>query len=228
MECFDHRNHVCLVFELLGASVFDFLKENSFTPFPMQHIQDFGRQLITSVACQYMSSHPLPLSDASRAATETDVSISRLICLRPAQARSGAHRSEAGKHPAGRLESSGDPRQGQFRIFALCSPPVVKTRAYSRFCIGLQAGGPKRLILNNPDIRLIDFGSATFEKEYHSTVVSTRHYRAPEIILGQSDLLRPSAHLVSTRVADVSFPSASLWQVLAGRSRATCSRSGAS
>ena len=34
------------------------------------------------------------------------------------------------------------------------------------------------------DIRLIDFGSATFEEEYHSTVVSTRHYRAPEIILG--------------------------------------------
>lgn len=34
------------------------------------------------------------------------------------------------------------------------------------------------------DIRLIDFGSATFEDEYHSSVVSTRHYRAPEIILG--------------------------------------------
>lgn len=33
-------------------------------------------------------------------------------------------------------------------------------------------------------IRLIDFGSATFEEDYHSTVVSTRHYRAPEIILG--------------------------------------------
>lgn len=34
------------------------------------------------------------------------------------------------------------------------------------------------------EIRLIDFGSATFEDEYHSSVVSTRHYRAPEIILG--------------------------------------------
>lgn len=42
---------------------------------------------------------------------------------------------------------------------------------------------PKR-ILHSTDIRLIDFGSATFESEYHSTVVSTRHYRAPEIILG--------------------------------------------
>jgi len=39
-------------------------------------------------------------------------------------------------------------------------------------------------ILKSTDIRLIDFGSATFESEYHSTVVCTRHYRAPEIILG--------------------------------------------
>jgi len=45
-------------------------------------------------------------------------------------------------------------------------------------------GTKVRRILRNTDIRLIDFGSATFESEYHSSVVSTRHYRAPEIILG--------------------------------------------
>ena len=39
-------------------------------------------------------------------------------------------------------------------------------------------------MLLDTEIRLIDFGSATFEEEYHSSVVSTRHYRAPEIILG--------------------------------------------
>lgn len=33
------------------------------------------------------------------------------------------------------------------------------------------------------DISLIDFGSATFEHEHHSGTVSTRHYRAPEVIL---------------------------------------------
>lgn len=40
-----------------------------------------------------------------------------------------------------------------------------------------------RRVLLDSDIRLIDFGSATFDDEYHSSVVSTRHYRAPEIIL---------------------------------------------
>jgi dual-specificity kinase len=45
-----------------------------------------------------------------------------------------------------------------------------------------QAG--QRKVLLDTEIRLIDFGSATFQDEYHSGVVSTRHYRAPEIILG--------------------------------------------
>ena len=36
----------------------------------------------------------------------------------------------------------------------------------------------------NPDIKVVDFGSATYDDEHHSTLVSTRHYRAPEVILG--------------------------------------------
>lgn len=31
------------------------------------------------------------------------------------------------------------------------------------------------------NIKVIDFGSATFDDQYHSTIVSTRHYRAPEV-----------------------------------------------
>lgn len=38
-------------------------------------------------------------------------------------------------------------------------------------------------IVKNTEIRVIDFGSATFDWEHHSTIVSTRHYRAPEVIL---------------------------------------------
>lgn len=46
-----------------------------------------------------------------------------------------------------------------------------------------QRSSKHRKVLLTPEIRLIDFGSATFDEEYHSSVVSTRHYRAPEIIL---------------------------------------------
>ena len=50
-ECFDFRSHICIVTDLLGQSVFDFLKANSFVPFPSSQIQNFARQLLTSVAC---------------------------------------------------------------------------------------------------------------------------------------------------------------------------------
>ena len=36
----------------------------------------------------------------------------------------------------------------------------------------------------NSAIKVIDYGSAIFEDQHHSSVVSTRHYRAPEVILG--------------------------------------------
>ncbi|KAK6030263.1 kinase domain protein [Ostertagia ostertagi] len=35
----------------------------------------------------------------------------------------------------------------------------------------------------NTNVRLIDLGSATFNNEHHSAIISTRHYRAPEVIL---------------------------------------------
>jgi dual-specificity kinase len=49
----------------------------------------------------------------------------------------------------------------------------------------IQRGQKMKKVLNDTEIRLIDFGSATFDDEYHSNLVSTRHYRAPEIILGK-------------------------------------------
>ena len=54
-DSFDFRNHICIVTDLLGQSVFDFLKSNGFVPFPSTQIQSFARQLFTSVACK--SSH---------------------------------------------------------------------------------------------------------------------------------------------------------------------------
>lgn len=38
-------------------------------------------------------------------------------------------------------------------------------------------------VLKDTAVKVVDFGSATFDHEHHSTVVSTRHYRAPEVIL---------------------------------------------
>ncbi|KAL0312008.1 UNVERIFIED_CONTAM: Serine/threonine-protein kinase AFC3 [Sesamum radiatum] len=41
-----------------------------------------------------------------------------------------------------------------------------------------------RCLPKSSAIKLIDFGSTAYDNQIHSSIVSTRHYRAPEIILG--------------------------------------------
>jgi serine/threonine protein kinase len=45
-------------------------------------------------------------------------------------------------------------------------------------------GTDPRARLRRTDIQVIDFGSAVYTQQYHPELVSTRHYRAPEVILG--------------------------------------------
>ncbi|EDK45241.1 hypothetical protein LELG_03420 [Lodderomyces elongisporus NRRL YB-4239] len=48
-ECFDYRGHICIVTDLLKISLYDFLENNRFIPFPGSHIQAVSKQLIRSV-----------------------------------------------------------------------------------------------------------------------------------------------------------------------------------
>jgi hypothetical protein len=52
-DWFDFRNHVCIVCERLGPSLYDFLRKNNYRPFPVDLVRDFGRQLLESVACRF-------------------------------------------------------------------------------------------------------------------------------------------------------------------------------
>ncbi|KAL1833161.1 hypothetical protein DCAR_0103226 [Daucus carota subsp. sativus] len=128
---FDYRNHICIVFERLGPSLFDFLRRNEYSPFPVDLVREFGRQLLESVA--YM--HDLRL-------IHTDLKPENILLVS----------SEYIKLP-GRKRSSSD--ETRFR------------------CL------PKSSV-----IKLIDFGSTAYDNHKHSSIVSTRHYRAPEVILG--------------------------------------------
>ncbi|CZS93571.1 hypothetical protein WAI453_001108 [Rhynchosporium graminicola] len=136
-DCFDYRGHICIVMDLLGQSVFDFLKGNAFVPFPNSQIQNFARQLFTSVAFL----HDLNL-------IHTDLKPENILLCDSA-----------------------------YQAFTYSRKIPSSSTTVNR-----QAA--QRRVLLDTEIRLIDFGSATFQDEYHSSVVSTRHYRAPEIILG--------------------------------------------
>lgn len=136
LDCFDFRNHICIVTPLYGQSVFDFLKSNGFVPFPSSHIQKFAKQLFTSVAFL----HDLNL-------IHTDLKPENILLV-----------------------------NNNYQTFTYNRTVPSSSTANSRTA-------RHRRVLLDPEIRLIDFGSATFNDEYHSSVVSTRHYRAPEIIL---------------------------------------------
>uniref|UniRef100_A0A672FMR6 dual-specificity kinase n=1 Tax=Salarias fasciatus TaxID=181472 RepID=A0A672FMR6_SALFA len=105
-DWFDYHGHMCISFELLALSTFDFLKENNYLPYSIGQVRHMAYQICLAVKCKSCSSH-LYLRELKR------------------------------------------------------EERTVKSTA----------------------VRVVDFGSATFDHEHHSTIVSTRHYRAPEVIL---------------------------------------------
>ncbi|KAM7426472.1 Dual specificity protein kinase clk2 [Porites harrisoni] len=125
LDWFNHYGHMCLVFEKMGLSVFDFMKDNNYEPYPVDQVRHISHQLI--VAVKFL--HDMKLS-------HTD--------LKP-----------------------------ENMLFVNSDCNVTYNSRLKR----------DERIVKSSDMRLIDFGSATFDHEHHSTVVSTRHYRAPEVVL---------------------------------------------
>ncbi|KAI4345290.1 hypothetical protein L6164_012426 [Bauhinia variegata] len=133
---FDYRNHICIVFEMLGPSLYDFLRKNNYRPFPVDLVRELGRQLLECVAFV----HDLRL-------IHTDLKPENILFVS----------SEYIKVPDLKATSR-SPKEGT---------------SYKRL--------PK-----SSTIKVIDFGSTAHEQQNHKNnyIVSTRHYRAPEVILG--------------------------------------------
>jgi len=149
LDWFDYHGHMCIAFEMLGLSVFDFFgktfkccssnkrrlrgcifvcvlqKDNAYHPYPMEQVRHISYQLCHAV--KFLHDHQL---------THTDLKPENILFC------------------ASEFDMSFDNRRKK---------------------------GVRKV--KNSEVRLIDFGSATFDYEHHSTIVSTRHYRAPEVIL---------------------------------------------
>ncbi|KAI4495963.1 hypothetical protein M0802_008178 [Mischocyttarus mexicanus] len=48
-ECFQHKSHTCLVFEMLEQNLYDFLKQNKFSPLPLKFIRPILQQVLTAL-----------------------------------------------------------------------------------------------------------------------------------------------------------------------------------
>ncbi|XP_061704517.1 probable myosin light chain kinase DDB_G0279831 isoform X1 [Cydia pomonella] len=128
LDWFEYHGHMCIAFEMLGQSVFDFLKDNNYQPYPLEQVRHIAYQLVYSVL--FLHDNKL---------THTDLKPENILFVDSDYEVLSVYASSKKKHDLRRVKRS--------------------------------------------DVRLIDFGSATFDHEHHSTIVSTRHYRAPEVIL---------------------------------------------
>ncbi|XP_070622539.1 dual specificity protein kinase CLK2 isoform X4 [Erythrolamprus reginae] len=124
-DWFDYHGHMCISFELLGLSTFDFLKDNNYLPYPLHQIRHMAYQVCQAV--RFLHENKL---------THTDLKPENILFV------------NSDYEMTYNLEKKRDERS-----------------------------------IKNTAIRLVDFGSAIFDHEHHSTIVSTRHYRAPEVIL---------------------------------------------
>jgi len=125
LDWFNHFGHMCILFNIYGQSVYDFQRENHFSPFPRHQVRRITHDMCRSV--NFLHKNRL---------THTDLKPENILF-----------------------------RDSTSQTIQVNSAPV-------------------RIVLD-PSIRVIDFGSATFDHEHHSRVVQTRHYRAPEVILEQ-------------------------------------------
>ncbi|XP_057684700.1 dual specificity protein kinase CLK2 isoform X1 [Corythoichthys intestinalis] len=124
-DWFDYHGHMCISFELLALSTFDFLKENNYLPYSIGQVRHMAYQLCLAV--KFLHDNKL---------THTDLKPENILFV-----------------------------NSDFTM----SYNVEKKR--------------EERTVKSTAVRVVDFGSATFDHEHHSTIVSTRHYRAPEVIL---------------------------------------------
>ncbi|KAJ8772268.1 hypothetical protein K2173_027445 [Erythroxylum novogranatense] len=118
---FDYRNHICIVFEKLGPSLYDFLRKNNYRSFPIDLVREIGRQLLECVASENI---------------------------------------------------------------LLVSPDYVKVPDYKNSSRSPRDSSYFKRVPKSSAVKVIDFGSTTYERQDQNYIVSTRHYRAPEVILG--------------------------------------------
>ncbi len=163
--------HIVMVFDMLGPSLYDTMLRNHSLPFHIRDIRGYVRQILESLA--YM--HGLGI-------VHTDIKPENLLHTKAAYVKRDVRRvgvcasnwasngaSDGASNAGGGGDGGGERAPKRVALSADRKPADRKP---------LAAYQP-----SDGKVIMCDFGSAAFEDGVHARTVSTRNYRAPEIIL---------------------------------------------
>jgi len=152
---FKFCGHQIFVFPLLGKSLYDFASSNRFVPFGLPQIKQFMLQIVAAV--KFMHDSKIIFTD-----------------LKPENIVFVGNRTI--RRPIANMEPN---LPYAFRFW--------KEREAEKKHRDRAKVNPTAEIPLDTRLKVIDFGSALFADRAHSNqhLVQTRHYRAPEVVLGQ-------------------------------------------
>jgi serine/threonine protein kinase len=186
-----------MVFERLGCSLYDYLTNHDYKPFPLRCIRAYAWQLLT--ALEYCHRIKLihtdlkpenillvddeeepwggasPSSSASSSSYDSPYASDR---DQWSNHRQWKKRDLASSSQASGVHSDSDSQRAVLR------PPASNAVKCTCMAERLDACVRSLIVAVALSCLVIDFGGATYDHESKSSIINTRQYRSPEVILG--------------------------------------------
>ena len=163
---YQKSGHYCMVLECCGPSLYDYVKSHRYVPFDVETILSIGVQLMSALSF---------LHDECKC-VHTDLKLENILFqsldvqqLMIQQQHGRKQRDSRNHHD----------HQDQYHDHHNHHNHHNHHRQSTN-----SSAANSTMYISTPTIRLIDFGGATFEEDHHASVINTRQYRGPEVILG--------------------------------------------
>lgn len=196
LECFEFKDqyysYIALVFERLGSSLYEFIKANKYRGFSIKAIQSICKQVLLGM-CFLHEEMQL---------THTDLKVFNYFNIKPENILLKYTEQKIIKDRCS-FPLNIKLKEKQYRSK---SP---STRSYSKE--NSSSSNDYKFPVKT-DVKIIDFGGATYEDERHSDIINTRQYRGPEVILGagvwneKSDIWSLACIFVELYSGELLFP----------------------
>lgn len=172
---FTFRNHLCLVFELLGWNLYEVLKKRQFRGLPISVVRCFLKQALEAVKDLCLKSivhcdlkpENILLVDNDQDIIQNIVNAGDVI-VSPGERSSGTPNSPISPHNSRNIT----PLSHDYSCTS--TSPLISSSNHDQ------------IYTSSPKIKLIDFGSACFEGQTEHTYIQSRFYRSPEVLVGLS------------------------------------------